>query len=103
MAYSLSYDYESGEVSVPLRGYGFEIMTPRLHSLLTCVSVPLRGYGFEIEISSVAEAFLVAAFPSPCGDMVLKSLRRDALLCLARYAVLRRGCVLPPFHGETVF
>ena len=42
-------------------------------------------------------------FPSPYGDMVLKSLRRDALLCLARYAVLRRGCVLPPFRGETVF
>ena len=42
-------------------------------------------------------------FPSPCGDMVLKSLRRDALLCLAQYAVLRRGCVLPPFRSEIVF
>ena len=66
------------------------------------VSVPLRGYGFEIDPIKVV-AVLVFMFPSPCGDMVLKSLRRDALLCLARYAVLRRGCVLPPFRGETVF
>ena len=42
-------------------------------------------------------------FPSPYGDMVLKSLRWDTLLCLARYAVLRRGCVLSPFRGDAVF
>ena len=66
------------------------------------VSVPLRGYGFEIAVLEGVHD-LEWLFPSPCGDMVLKSLRRDTLLCLARYAVLRRGCVLPPFRGETVF
>ena len=67
------------------------------------VSVPLRGYGFEIEWLIDFNGTQAAMFPSPCGDMVLKSLRRDALLCLARYAVLRRRCVLPPFHGDTAF
>ena len=35
------------------------------------VSVPLRGYGFEIPWDDGKNAVLV--FPSPCGDMVLKS------------------------------
>ena len=37
------------EVSVPLRGYGFEIAQTGLRMSGDCpVSVPLRGYGFEI-------------------------------------------------------
>ena len=36
-------------VSVPLRGYGFEIITLRSYTgWHALVSVPLRGYGFEI-------------------------------------------------------
>ena len=72
------------------------------HYHTTRVSVPLRGYGFEIRQIKKDSALLVW-FPSPCGDMVLKSLRRDALLCLAQYAILRRGCIFPPFRGEAVF
>ena len=45
----------------------------------------------------------VSEFPSPYGDMVLKSLRWDALPCLAQYAVLRRGCIFPPFCGDAAF
>ena len=36
------------------------------------VSVPLRGYGFEIMPSSFKCCFHFLWFPSPCGDMVLK-------------------------------
>ena len=37
------------EVSVPLRGYGFEMYTDLiLAGFIQIVSVPLRGYGFEI-------------------------------------------------------
>ena len=35
------------------------------------VSVPLRGYGFEIDARRTISEFR-AKFPSPCGDMVLK-------------------------------
>ena len=35
-------------VSVPLRGYGFEILALDETDVLLSVSVPLRGYGFEI-------------------------------------------------------
>ena len=35
-------------VSVPLRGYGFEMGTKLIDRELSWVSVPLRGYGFEI-------------------------------------------------------
>ena len=34
--------------SVPLRGYGFEIIQAISIHTMTMVSVPLRGYGFEI-------------------------------------------------------
>ena len=37
------------------------------------VSVPLRGYGFEI-MKKLMNEEIVAAFPSPYGDMVLKFL-----------------------------
>ena len=35
-------------VSVPLRGYGFEIKQINENTANCIVSVPLRGYGFEI-------------------------------------------------------
>ena len=35
------------------------------------VSVPLRGYGFEIE-GVITHTASITRFPSPCGDMVLK-------------------------------
>ena len=35
-------------VSVPLRGYGFEMLDQKGMSFVKKVSVPLRGYGFEI-------------------------------------------------------
>ena len=42
------------KVSVPLRGYGFEICRRISFPKGTKeVSVPLRGYGFEIVIQSV--------------------------------------------------
>ena len=36
------------------------------------VSVPLRGYGFEIFGLGIALMAKTKRFPSPCGDMVLK-------------------------------
>ena len=39
------------------------------------VSVPLRGYGFEICVVYVVNALVDMQFPSPCGDMVLKWLK----------------------------
>ncbi len=42
-------------------------------------------------------------FPSPCGDVVLKSLRLEALLCLVQNGTLRRGCVSPPFSVDYAF
>ena len=59
-------------VSVPLRGYGFEMKKIRLLVLGRLVSVPLRGYGFEMNEKEL-ETLKVSLFPSPCGDMVLKS------------------------------
>ena len=61
-------------VSVPLRGYGFEI-SERFseHGLHRTVSVPLRGYGFEMPTQNKSSLYYVYGFPSPCGDMVLKS------------------------------
>ena len=35
-------------VSVPLRGYGFEMLTKIMVIRELDVSVPLRGYGFEM-------------------------------------------------------
>ena len=60
-------------VSVPLRGYGFEIseQIQRLKALME-VSVPLRGYGFEIMDAWMSYWDNLEEFPSPCGDMVLK-------------------------------
>ncbi len=65
-------------VSVPLRGYGFEIPQKRncCASKKLSVSVPLRGYGFEIFKKSVLPP-KDKLFPSPYGDMVLKLLEID--------------------------
>ena len=59
-------------VSVPLRGYGFEIkVKAAVVDNNEKVSVPLRGYGFEIKRMDAfnSNSFM---FPSPYGDMVLK-------------------------------
>ena len=55
-------------VSVPLRGYGFEIG----RSLSGCwvrinVSVPLRGYGFEIFTMSAVKLSIVDGFRPLAG------------------------------------
>ena len=60
-------------VSVPLRGYGFEIARILLWKRSRwSVSVPLRGYGFEIVNATSPNTFKWKWFPSPYGDMVLK-------------------------------
>ena len=40
--------------------------------ILSLVSVPLRGYGFEIIHIAITNIGNKTQFPSPCGDMVLK-------------------------------
>ena len=52
-------------VSVPLRGYGFEIK--RYHATSSChiVSVPLRGYGFEIRKRNPKRKSLTAKVSVP--------------------------------------
>ena len=65
------------------------------------VSVPLRGCGFEI--GGMARAAVVFEFPSPCGDVVLKSLRLGALCRAAQNGVLRRGSDSRPFHCDSAF
>ena len=43
-------------VSVPLRGYGFEIMNiTSVAAAVLAVSVPLRGCGFEMAFSNTAD------------------------------------------------
>ena len=59
------------QVSVPLRGYGFESCGIRGWAHPRLVSVPLRGYGFEITFWCTMHR-RKRLFPSPCGDMVLK-------------------------------
>ena len=85
--------------SVPLRGCGFE---------MTC-------YGFEVDkdfysfrpLAGMCSIRLPrrnrSQFPSPCGDVVLKSLPREVLRRVAQSAVLRRGCVSPPFSCGNTF
>ena len=115
-------------VSVPLRGCGFEItLSLNLTGRSVIVSVPLRGCGFEIffrrdgspaysyEFPSPCgdvvlksksirlDQYKKLLFPSPCGDVVLKSLRLEALLCLVQNGTLRRGSVSPPFCVGDVF
>ena len=45
------------------------------------VSVPLRGYGFEIWHAAVVSCRSEIKFPSPCGDMVLKFHFNDVKGC----------------------
>ena len=68
-----SLDLQTQDVSVPLRGYGFEIDTYSVVDLEDLgVSVPLRGYGFEIVGFIPDNTVISKMFPSPYGDMVLK-------------------------------
>ena len=64
---------EAGTVSVPLRGYGFEITRRQTSQAVFAqkVSVPLRGYGFEM-MKCYPDGSYRGQFPSPYGDMVLK-------------------------------
>ena len=52
-------------VSVPLRGYGFEMARWYKRTLpIHIVSVPLRGYGFEIQVNvSVTYAYHMVSVP----------------------------------------
>ena len=61
-------------VSVPLRGYGFEMLADsRFYGgIYHGVSVPLRGYGFEMLKDFYYLTNDDVWFPSPYGDMVLK-------------------------------
>jgi hypothetical protein len=65
--------------------------------LIIKVSIPLRGIGYEKhEALDKAEAFALAAFPSPCGELVMKNLE-----CYRT----RGGGLRPPFPspcGELV-
>ena len=55
IVFSLGLNKEE-KVSVPLRGYGFEITYLCMYVFLDCaVSVPLRGYGFEIYGLNIAQ------------------------------------------------
>ena len=48
---------QAAGVSVPLRGYGFEILAKeRGIDVSEFVSVPLRGYGFEMSLLIVVDA-----------------------------------------------
>ena len=43
-----------------------------IKNILMSVSVPLRGYGFEMIAREQRTLNASYGFPSPCGDMVLK-------------------------------
>ena len=92
------------EVSVPLRGCGFEILPPSCleQYASTSVSVPLRGCGFEI-FYRTRDLLARSKFPSPCGDVVLKSLRLEALCRVAQNSILRRGSDSPPLCYGNLF
>ena len=51
------------------------------------VSVPLRGYFFEMEEPQMANLFNVKPFPSPYGDIFLKCDRLSMWRDVARLAV----------------
>ena len=74
-----------------MRGYGFEIEMNNMNNLpINKVSVPLRGYGFEIVVEVQYSYVDARAFPSPCGDMVLKfrSWRTERLFVRAGFRPL---------------
>ena len=54
------------------------------------VSVPLRGYGFEIK-NDLPEYYKSTVFPSPYGDMVLKYPCRMTCLVYSLVSVPLRG------------
>ena len=59
------------QVSVPLRGRGFESLTDQRPAAKELVSVPLRGRGFESLLEDIMYA-VRSGFPSPYGEEVLK-------------------------------
>ena len=82
------------KVSVPLRGYGFEMVVFfKKGGLSNEVSVPLRGYGFEITLFTFLMAFGALAFPSPYGDMVLK---------YTQYGCIKYNSMFPSPYGDMV-
>ena len=83
--------HRSTRVSVPLRGYGFEISFNVCRETSVTVSVPLRGYGFEILFTAVWTRLTRSVFPSPCGDMVLKSMMQNMNDDLRMVSVPLRG------------
>ena len=105
-------------VSVPLRGYGFEMVDAQAwkngetkgfpspygdmvlkfyggdgDATFVAVSVPLRGYGFEITRDGVRRGSGAPLFPSPYGDIVLKlyDLDGETKLCSVEVSVPLRG------------
>ena len=66
----MAHQSSSLRVSVPLRGYGFEIFIMEMHNNVPVVSVPLRGYGFEILLPPL-EPVGHFGFPSPWGFLLL--------------------------------
>ena len=91
-------------VSVPLRGCGFEISFAR--SLYRSCFASFPSPCGDVVLKSIIKRTLIGGldtFPSPCGDVVLKSLPREVLRCVAQSAVLRRGCVSPPFSCGNTF
>ena len=73
--------------SVPLRGCGFKISSMKMLMALTSraciVSVPLRGCGFKI-ICPKSFTLSFSAFPSPCGDVVLKFFAKSMRMSFCR-------------------
>ena len=66
-----------------MRGYGFEIEDYELFRILAIVSVPLRGYGFEMTPNKQIQETR-QQFPSPYGDMVLKYCGKIAVSSIVR-------------------
>ena len=65
------------------------------------VSVPLRGYGFEIVLLLAHEVNHLLVFPSPCGDMVLKSTMKKVInVNFINVSVPLRGYGFEMFSSE---
>ena len=94
---------ESVSVSVPLRGCGFEIDPLRNQERdRRQVSVPLRGFGFEMFAKSRAFSLSGLSFPSPCGDVVLKSVVYGAVADSRSVSVPLRGCGFEILASESL-
>ncbi len=69
------------EVSVPLRGFRHERTTFRLRSecVIWLVSVPLRGFRHESKKYDSQVRLFVRRFPSPCGVLGMKVVKKITL------------------------